>query len=353
MEKKRVEWIDTVKFLCMIAVMTEHVEFVTPVWDRLVEPFFLNMFSFAAGYVYIYRDGFVQFLKKKINQLFIPWFFFSTLTIVMAHIYSFNSHESLALELGQNMLQIMYHGSEMWYVAALFIAFLPFYFFIRAYEKSNLPAGKREFVLISISFILCALSYFFSHYTRKGLFLWDNSNSPISLPWHLEYMFQAMFFMVLGYLFRVRYEQIFDRINSWKTSFLFCSCYLFVSLLLPELATFSSTVELLLYYPRCFLGCAVVISLSKQLPSNCYIRFIGGNTLVYYALHGKVESLIQAVLKHINQPEYLEIVWGYHPEAVFYALAEALFVSILLVPVVILINHWLPFAVGRKRKKNP
>ena len=351
MEKKRVEWIDTLKCLCMIAVLAEHVEFVTPAWNELVEPFFLNLFSFAAGYVYIHREGFGRFFRKKVRQLWVPWLFFSTLTILMAHIFSFNEHKSLAVELGQNMLQIMYLGSEMWYVAALFVAFLPFYFFIRAYEHSVAPLGRKTAALLGISFLLCAGSFFFSRLAPRNLFPWCRPELPVTLPWHLEYMFQAMFFMVLGYLFRLRYEAAFDRHDGVRSCVLLWTAYLLLVIGLPRLIPWTPASELLWYYPRAFLGCAAVISLSKRLRPNAYTRFVGGNTLSYYGLHGKAESFVQAIMRRINAPEYAELVWGDHPEALLYAVAEALLVSVLLIPVAWLIDRYLPFAVGRRRKK--
>ena len=350
MEKKRVEWIDMVKFLCMFAVLVEHVECVPSVWDRIVEPFFLNMFSFAAGYVYVHRDGFGRFLGKQLRQLWVPWLFFSTLTIVLAHIFSFNAHASLTRELGKNMLQILYFGSEMWYVAALFIAFLPFYFFIRAYEKSGLPEKKKAALLLGASFLLCLGSYAFSHFAPRDLFPWSDPNLPVTLPWHLEYMFQAMFPMVLGYLFRLRYEALFDRRGGIGLCALLWGLYLLLVLTLPSPAELPALVGLLFYYPRSLLGCAAVAALSKCLRPNAYTRFVGGNTLSYYGLHGKAESLVQAVARRINEPAYLELVWGHHPEALLAAVLEALLVSLLLIPAAWFINRFLPFAAGRKKK---
>ena len=351
MEKRRVEWVDTMKCLCMIAVLTEHVEFVTPVWDRLVEPFFLNLFSFAAGYVYVHRRGFRAFLGKKVRQLWVPWLFFSTLTILMAHVLSFNEHESLAVELGRNLLQIMYYGSEMWYVAALFTAFLPFYFFIDAYERSALAPEKKALRLTLVSFALCMASYALSRLGPRDLFPWSRPELPLTLPWHLEYMFQAMFFMVLGYLFRLRWEERFARYDGIALCLGLWAVYLVLVFAFPPSAALSALPCLLLFAPRALFGSAAVLSLSRRLRPNAYTRFIGGNTLSYYGLHGKAESLVQAVLRRINEPEYLEIVWGDHPEALLYALAEALLVSVLLIPAAWFIDRYLPFAAGRKRRK--
>ena len=82
MDKKRIEWVDTARFFCMLAVMANHTQFTNAKLDSFVEPFFLNMFTFAAGYVYTHRAGFGVFFRKKLRQLFLPWLLLSTLTIL-------------------------------------------------------------------------------------------------------------------------------------------------------------------------------------------------------------------------------------------------------------------------------
>ena len=83
MQQKRIEWVDTARFFAMIAVMANHTQFMTAKLDSFVAPFYLNMFSFAAGYVYVHRAGFAAFFRKKLRQLFLPWLFLSLLGIVL------------------------------------------------------------------------------------------------------------------------------------------------------------------------------------------------------------------------------------------------------------------------------
>ena len=83
MEKKRIEWVDTARFLCMLAVMAEHAESMTGTMDKIIDPFYLNMFSFAAGYVYVHRRGFRDFLGRKVRQLLVPWLWEARINLVI------------------------------------------------------------------------------------------------------------------------------------------------------------------------------------------------------------------------------------------------------------------------------
>lgn len=136
-QKERIVWIDVVKYFCILMVMLSHLEAKTDVWQAFYTPFFLTAFFFVSGYVYKSKDNFKRFLYKKFRQLFIPWLVFSVFDILMSQIVSFNRHESLSTELIWNFIQIRGQGDGVWFVAALFMAFIPFYFFINWYEERH------------------------------------------------------------------------------------------------------------------------------------------------------------------------------------------------------------------------
>lgn len=102
---------------------------------RFTHHFFLSAFFFAAGYVYKPNSSFGAFLDKKIQQLFVPWLVFSVFDIFLSQIITFNEHDNLLEELKWNFLQIRGQGDQIWFVAALFVTFIPFYFFVRFYES--------------------------------------------------------------------------------------------------------------------------------------------------------------------------------------------------------------------------
>lgn len=140
---KRIEWVDVVKYICILMVMLSHLEARTDVWSAFYTPFFLSAFFFVSGYVYKPKDSFNRFLYKKFRQLFVPWLVFNVFNILLSQALSFNEHAGLLPELTWNFLQIIGKGDGIWFVAALFVAFIPFYFFINWYENRYENKAKK------------------------------------------------------------------------------------------------------------------------------------------------------------------------------------------------------------------
>ena len=153
---KRIAWLDIAKYICIMAVMLEHLESTTDELGCFFSPFFVLCFFAAAGYTHRACQPPKAFFVKKLRTLFVPWLIFSVFDIAVSQLVSFSAHESFANELLWNFLQIRGHGDQIWFVAALFVAFIPFYFFIELYEKR--PASLRRtaaFLLGAFLLFLC------------------------------------------------------------------------------------------------------------------------------------------------------------------------------------------------------
>lgn len=344
---KRIVWVDVVKYICILMVMLSHLEARTDVWNTFYTPFFLSAFFFVSGYVYKPKDGFKQFIYKKFRQLFIPWLIFSVFDLLLSQILSFNEHESLLTELTWNFLQIRGHGDGIWFVAALFVAFIPFYFFIRWYEAKNekIVGYEKCVVAIVIAWILSLISVLYARLLPDGAFPWGSA----ALPWHIEYVFQAMFYMVLGYIFKQKFEIPLNRWNNQAVCSMLCLIYLLL-VFIPYVSgiTLPMALDVLYDYIVSIIGVTTVVMIAKKIPSNRYINYVGQNTLIYFALHGKVYSLIQTVLKKVAGGLYETILANTVLSSVF-ALLFALLLSVLLIVPALIINKWFPFIIGRKR----
>ena len=227
----------------------------------------MSAFFFVSGYVYKPKDGFKQFLCRKFRQLFIPWLVFSVFDLLLSQILSFNEHESLLTELTWNFLQIRGHGDGVWFVAALFVAFIPFYFFINWYEekcKKMIGGGYNGCtVAILIAWILSLISVLYSRLLPDGTFPWESA----ALPWHIEYMFQAMFYMVLGYIFRQGFEVKLDKRNSKAGCSALCLIYLLLVFIPYVLGiTFPMLLDVFYDYILSFIGITAVIMIVKLVP---------------------------------------------------------------------------------------
>ena len=324
MKASRIAWIDSMKAVCIFFVMLSHLECAQSIPERLYTPFFLTGFLFAAGCVYRQEPSFSSFFRKKVCSLFMPWLTFSVGNILLSQMFSFQTHGSVWEELKWNFLQIRGQGDGLWFVAALFVAFLPFYFLIGFYERSK--AKNKPLVLCFATFVLSFLSVMYLK----------------PLPWHLEYVFQAVFFMTLGYLSRA--HKICPYPVFTGTGYLL--------LLIPALLNLKMPLpwELLLTYASQILGVFTLMGLCRKLPENRFLSCIGGNTLVCFAFHGKVLSLLEWSLRR-----FLPGIYGVILENALLSLLLAIGMTfamavMLLVPIWV-INRWFPFLLGRKGRK--
>lgn len=343
MAGKRIEWVDIVKYICIICVLVSHLECESELLYIFYASFFLKAFFFTAGYVYHYTNDFKSFFIKKVKGLLVPWFIFSTFNIILSQILSFNEHNGLLTEMGWNMLQIRNHGDGIWFVAALFIAFIPFYFLIK---WSDGEEKSKSVAAIVISFILSLGSLAYTKLMNPLLLPWNGAE----LPWHLEYIFQAMLFMVLGYYFRKKYEVKFDKYNTKFNRICLGAIYLLIIYLPYALGIeFPVIIDMIYQYVRELTGVLLLVSICKVVKTNRYVSYVGQNTLIYFALHGKILNVIETMLQKI-MPEMYSIIHGNVVSENIFVIAVALVMSVLLIIPAWIINKYFPFVLGRRKK---
>lgn len=325
--------------------MLSHLESGSDFLRTIYSPFFLSVFFFSSGYVYKHKDNFKTFLIKKVKGLLWPWFIFSILNIALSHVLTFNEHTEITTELLQNFMQVRGYGDQLWFIAALFAAFIPFYFLVRWHNAS--AKKNKDILFFVIVLILSMVSKVYSRLMNPELFPWKSTD----LPWHLDYIFVAMFYMAIGYLFRIKLEEKFDKCNTRINRTILIAVYLvivfFPSILNIEL---SGIFSFCYNYIISLLGIAAVISLCKVLPNNKYVSFVGQNTLTYFALHGKVYSLLQTLFRKFFGEAYAAILSNAATSSLFAIILTLLMSVILIIPAYI-INRYLPFLLGRKLQK--
>lgn len=344
MEKanERIYWIDAVKFICLFFVMLSHLEFCTIANElrQFYLPFYLSGFFFASGYTFKYREGFSNHLKKKIKQLFVPWLIFSNGNIILSHFLSQHPelHSSLLHELSLNFLQIRGLGDNMWFVSALFIAYIPFYFLVKLYVNND-KFNKKIFLFIPL--FLFVLYYLYIKLIPNSLFVW-NSNA---IPWHIEYIPYCLCFMFLGYI--CKDSQI--TVNK-KFFILYAIIYIFVIYYFYyNKVSLPLVIYILLELIKCIFGLILIIIVSKVIDRNKTILYIGKNTLVYIALHGIVLAIWEAIFKSVAPNLYLTICSSSFYSSI-YSITFAIVISyILLIPTYV-INKYFPYIIGKNKQ---
>lgn len=348
-EKKnnqRIEWIDTVKSIAIFWVILLHLNYVPTYLVHFMTPFVLATFFFCSGYVYEPTSNFKDFLYKKFRSLFMPWLFFSNLNIILSQIISFNEQEKFSVAILKNILQIRAYGDNVWFVAAIFLAFIPFYFIINTeYKHSKEQIISRRLMLLMISFILSFISLLYCTYMDPSFFPWHS----VALPWHIEYIFQGVLFMVFGYYYKVAFSHKKMFLNNSKSIILLLIVYI-ISIFISELISSKSILFILFNYIIKFSGVFLVVNLSKIIKSNKFISFIGQNTLIYFAIHGKAISLIQTLLVKILGNTYY-VIMSNILSATLVLVLITLIVLLLLIYPIILIRKYLSFLFTTRKAK--
>ena len=336
MSNKRVAWVDVGKYLCIMFVILSHLESNTDMLENFYSPVFLTTFFFLSGYVYKPSPNFQEHFKKKMKGLLLPWFVFSNFIIISSSIASFREEQNTLLRILWNLYQIRALGDEMWFVAALFIAFVPFYFTI----KWNKPTCA---IILSCS--LSVISRVYQVMMNPEIFPWKS----VAMPWHLEYIFQGMLWMVLGYYYKVYLETMLEKWSNKIVSIGGWILYL-VLVYMPICVSDMSYYEIPVSYIKSAVGIIVIVCLSKKIKSNKMMRFVGGNTLTYFGLHGKVYAVIEKLIITFANDIYLLCLENEVYSSIL-AIVLTIIISFVLIPPAMIINRWLPWVLGRKSCK--
>ena len=336
----RIDWVDVIKFFCMFFVMASHLGggFIALELNRFYVTFYLTGFFFASGYTYKHRDGFKAFFLRKVKQLLIPWAIFSLLNISLSQILSFHPewHPGFWWEVSRNLFQIRELGDgSMWFIAALFSAYIPFFFLIRRYLKQSEKQKDihKKYLLLALVCIVLYEAYIIFF---PNIFPWGTN----TLPWHLEYIIFADSFMFFGYIAKERYTQKIDQISLAAVALIFV---LIVGLPMILNIDINNPLFRLPYNVISqLIGTLFIVVLSKKITAANVMLFCGRNTLAYYGMHGKLLALCEAIIRKISLQMFETICASSLVMGCFFVFA-------LIIPVK-LVNRYLPFMVGKTKR---
>lgn len=201
MEKRRIEYFDTAKFIGMMMIILGH--FGVPEINRFVYTFHIPLFFLISGYFYAPRESTVLLVKNKFRQLIIPYILVMLVVICIYGIQNWYKGISLS-ETGRGIFSYIigyFYGSgyidnimghkiqtvgPIWFCLALFWGFLFLNFIL-----------KRKHCLF------WAVSLFAAGY-YSAFYIW--------LPFSIQSGMTAVLFIYLGY--EAKFFHIMDKIPS-------------------------------------------------------------------------------------------------------------------------------------------
>lgn len=193
--KNRMEWIDTIKGICIILVIIYHTCGL-PIIGHFLFGGFMGTFFILSGYT-TKKETFNSGIKKKSKRLLIPYLFYGIISILfitsnqIIHgnweytlkyigglIYSRYSITPLQSEdFTENSIILV--NSPLWFLTTMFISYIYFYFYINIQQK----IFKLLFIFISL--ILSVIT----------------NEIRILLPWGIDISFTCFLLILYGYYY--------------------------------------------------------------------------------------------------------------------------------------------------------
>lgn len=301
--KKRVDWLDTAKALAIFFVVIGH-SLIPNDLRTYIYSFHMPFFFFLSGLFFSPKDSFKDFVISKYDKILKPYFLMAFLSYIFwlfvrnysdsyskINILSPIKATFLGSNLGHNALS---HNVLLWFLPCLFITSLFFYFVSKLQNKNKILLGL---LILSLSGHLV------------------NILSPFRLPWGIDSALIAVMFYGVGHLSK---NYVFNKLGTEKNKGTIISlCFIF-SIIFCYLNTrmdikgFELGHSLIYLYLSGFAGIYFWLYLSKFIPYNKIINFIGRNSLIIFLIQYNVFDLINGfsskILKYPISNNYEKLV---------------------------------------------
>lgn len=202
MGTKRIKWIDTAKFIGIFAIYLGHFAEAAGLSYKFVFTFHVPLFFFISGCMECYSNDikFIDLLKKKINALLIPFYFFSFFSIFIYAIRAnadINSIASLLILVINGAVRNTFFASSLWFLTCLFIVQIIFSFI----KKTN------KYLIALISMFL---------YMIVNIMLVPAPISSPSWVYNIDSAFHYLIFYSAGYIMFPMIISLFKLDNTNK-----------------------------------------------------------------------------------------------------------------------------------------
>lgn len=365
----RLHWIDTLKGIGIMLVVFAHHSLPIAL-DTYIFSFHMPLFFFISGFLFDfgkYAGSAANFVKGRFRSLIVPYFCFALITCLFYFLLDTGFQPGVTnIDFFQNSAlygaySILYalgplvsYNPPLWFLTCLFVTELIFYGLAKNYYEKP---GKLVLGLT----VAGVIGYLYSIYV------------PFRLLWNADVALSAVVFYGAGNLFRKYMEpetksRSDSSLNSGpfmgssklsegftRAEKFFPGIFILLNLLyLAYLFEFPISEKVNMnvlkygnffsYYLLAFSGIFTFVYLFKKLGGSKVLEYYGRNSLIVLALHFPLKDVLTklAILSFGVELEYF-----------YYNIAFALSLTILnlllLIPVIFVINNYLPFLVGKKK----
>ncbi|MCQ2546182.1 MAG: acyltransferase family protein [Clostridia bacterium] len=346
-ENNRLDWLDVLKCIVMFAVICGHAATGdTPDTLRYyIYAFHIPLFFMISGMTFYLQTekhdmSIGGMFLNKCRTLLWPYLIFNLLVIPVWIVY-FKLFDPGAGSVSGLLVAIAYSNptwsslpiSASWFLTTLFLSLMVFYIIIRICRRKLLP-------IFIVSLILGIIGYVISRTDLNLLY-----------PWHISTVPVAVMFLMFGYVFMKKKDWFEGLVFKFKkgsfryygSAFLWIAVTFFIAYFIAR-DNVKITMGLNHYGNFAFFIIAVLAFsimfyvISMIVPAISPFRLVGRNTIVYLCLHelGIIAMNTLSPFTHMIVSQY--------------PVLASLAIFIVLLPVAYVVERWLPFLTGRRKK---
>lgn len=282
--KKRIDWVDVAKGICMICVILVHVEeaFMPEVLVSMKIPmytFHMPVFFFMSGYLFSTKSSFGEFLKNKCRRILVPYFCLGGILILFDTYWagrnpfgdSWFNKDYFMNDLMQLLAQQRY--LTLWFIACLFWLSILFYVIVRFVKNEKARAA-----------VVIIMAVFGLEYYRMG-------GGP--LFWNVDVCLTALPFFYAGYLCKTT-DFVNQKVLVPKRKWIYLVVFVVIDVVCAvvnyemtggflEFFSCQYGFEVLTYI--CAVAGVFAVIIISDVCNWFPLRYIGINTMLLYAWH--------------------------------------------------------------------
>ena len=334
--RKRIEWIDTYRGILIILVVLNHQSLQHSVINDSLIAVRMPAFFFISGLLLSDRyTDLKYFALRRFRQLIVPYFLFFLANWLFWAVALIPENTDIITPLKSMLLGCVnteggkqnINAAPLWFITTLFMAEM-YMFFVKNIFKTT----KKILIVISIF-------AFIGYLTSKFL--------PFRMPWNAEIALTALFFYGLGYI--TKRENLISYFDTDEKRYIiilfFVSLFGAVILSLESMPVYDLNYlgsYAIFTYVSALFGILAMISLAKLINRNTLLEYLGRNTYIILAFHLSALYFLHGIFKRLgfNFEDMMNSdIW-----ALIYLVSSFL----LLIPIIFVINHYLPFILNRR-----
>lgn len=325
-DSKRIDWIDSAKAIGIFLVIIGHI-MISPRLRGLIFSFHMPLFYFISGLLFSIKKPFKDFLLSKSKSLLIPYVAFSIISVILVKLLinqQTNNFVSTMILSKRNQIP---YDDPLWFLTSLFVVEIIFYFIAKYL--------KNKYAIL----IFTLMVGYFSTVKLAAL------SATNILPWSLDQSLLYISFFGFGYFLK-QCGILNKDLKKSLTLIILSVIYIvlvFNSTIYPKawsLIKLPIDLSFIEFYIWAVLSIAFTLYISQWVSCLKWINFYGKNTIPIFTLHGclgfNLYNLFFAVKinPHFHNANILGVV-------------ITVFCLIILTPVILFINKYIPFILGK------